>query len=137
MLKPYWRTIEQMESDYAEIISRFRKLALVLQSFPEDVDSTVYYNDECGKLYIRLIIYLDKKITKVQMRKVIKWLTSLNGKAERFLRENEGKFAWRAEIEIDDWRGAVFVENAYHECELVKKTKTVEYYEADCSKERG
>ena len=140
MIKDYYKSMERTRQDAMIELERAEKLYYQIMSSPEALTINAQLSiDSLGASTIRAVLYLPPKVTQKMTREACRLARKITGnKCERHLREEEGKFAWLSwNREIKDNHGkydiGVFVENANPgKCKLVKKKKTVVYFETDC-----
>lgn len=138
MLKDRWKSLKEEKRDMEIAYERLRKLErFIKESFPEEIDAELSMSGELGKNCIRAFIYLQKDVTEEDTIKAVSFLTKHVDNGERFFREDEGKFAWKANLKNEDENGKyeemIFIENAcVPECEISKVTKEKTFFEYNC-----
>jgi len=137
MLKPYFETLDEKVENFRITHSRERRfLDWAISSFPEDIEAR-YSVAPLDKTLLRCFVYLRPEISDADMHRTTKWLLGFSENNERFFRDNEGKFAWKAELSDQDeygkYRIMLFLENIPSgNCTIRKVKKEVEVYESEC-----
>ena len=138
-LTPSYSDIEKNIKEKLIIIRKLKALHKWMQSnFPAGIKGKYSY-DDVGKTCIRCFIYLDSDDTDSVMN-LLKWMKELKGKrfkAEKFFREESGKFSYKLERHYEPYYSyLIFFENGkdLDGCVIKKKKVMKTIYETDCER---
>ena len=141
MIKYSSMTAHERAKEAMTLASRFTFVDNILtKTFPEDLNVSIYIGSLLDSIYLsinNIDIDIEIEFTEIELEKIIAWIETFTEKIEKKVNQNTSTLFLRANKNITDKYGEfllqIEVENIINDnCEIVKKTKEIEYFEAVC-----